>query len=421
MIQAALLSRGISNADSLPEMRALLQKYSSTKGDLGFLNAVHVAGSKGKGSVCAMVESILRRGAGMKTGMFTSPHLIHPRERIRIDGRPVEEERFAKHVLALNERLQAGGELVSFFRFLWMVAIEVFREEGVQVGIIEVGIGGRFDATNVLERPVVCGITSLAMEHVALLGPSIREIAWNKAGIMKPGVPVYAVLQDFAEATAVLESEAKTVGVKGEVVRWCEALQELTDLGIDGDHQLLNAALAWKLAQKWIQAQGLPELPSAVIEEALRLVRWPGRHQKHQLSKDCCLYLDGCHTVESVQYCATWFIKEYCTSLMKNHLVFHCSIDRDYRALLQPLLSIPFESVFFAIPQHLAPSSKENCAALLKHHHDMAAYWTEKTGREALVLTSMNEGFFSLLDGRVLVCGSLYLVGEVMGIFELGE
>ncbi len=418
MIQADLLSKGLSNTDSLPEMHSLLYKYSSTAGKLDFLRAIHVAGSKGKGSVCAMIESILRRGAGLNTGMFISPHLVHPRERIRINGVPIGEDVFAKHVLKMNYKLKATGELVSFFRFIWLVALEVFLEEGIQVGVIEVGIGGRFDATNVLDRPVVCGITSLAMEHVALLGPSIKEIAWNKAGIMKPGIPVFSVIQDHAEAAQVLEEEAKLVGVDQERVNWCQPLgKKQVKLGIEGDHQLLNASLAQEMTKKWLQLQGMANLTEKEYEEALQLVKWPGRHQQHQLNDDLCLFLDGCHTVESVQYCANWFTRGAFDDQLR-HLVFHCSMDRDYRALLKPLLGFSFESVSFVIPVN-GKGSTSTTSAMLAHHQAMAEYWKEATGQEAQVLSLQNPEFFSTLKGKVLICGSLYLVGDVMALFQI--
>lgn len=426
MIQANLLNRTLRNTDSLPEMRSLLQKYSSTGGDLGFLKAVHVTGSKGKGSVCAMIESILRRGAGVKTGMFTSPHLVHPRERIRINGHAVSPDLFARHVLSLNERLQQAGEQVSFFRFLWMVAIEVFWEEGVQVGIVEVGIGGRYDATNVIDRPVVCAIGSLTMEHVGLLGPGIRDIAWNKAGIMKPGVPVFAVQQPgHLEAEAVLQQEAVAVGVDGRKVVLCPPLPEGIPLGIDGgQHQRRNAGLAQAVAAAWLQAQGLPPLSVEAVTAALREAKWPGRHQKHRLRADCWLYLDGCHTVESVQYCAEWFhqhVRHGHSNQQKRHLVFHCSLDRDFRSLLQPLIDegVRFDSVAFVVPQHLTPG-KDDPISVLQHHHAMAQFWSQsRVDAVVTVVDVLDRSFFDTLDGHVLVCGSLYLVGNVMGIFGI--
>lgn len=416
-IQASLLSKNLKNSDSLPEMRALLKEYSSTRGNLDFLKAVHVAGSKGKGSVCAFVESLLRSSCGgLKTGMFTSPHLVHPRERIRIDGRPVAEEVFAKHVLALNDRLQAGQQVVSFFRFLWMVALEVFLEAGIDVGVIEVGMGGRFDATNVIDRPVVCGITSLAMEHVALLGPTIREIAWNKAGIMKSSCRVFTVPQTDPEAMEVLQREASVVGTKLQVVQPIDFNLQKVKLGIEGEHQRLNAGLACALAQEWLLKER--GLTSPLSISALQSVHWPGRHQRHCLSADTELFLDGSHTVESVSYSAEWFTNST-SNQSQQHLVFHCSADRDYRALLTPLLGIEFVSVTFAIPKGALALGKD-FAGLIAHHEAMAEFWKQSGGKgEVRVATQIDESLFQSLSGNVLICGSLYLVGAVMELYKI--
>lgn len=400
-------------------MRALLSKYSSTRGNLDFLRAIHVAGSKGKGSVCAFVESLLRRSCGgLKTGMFTSPHLVHPRERIRIDGRPVGEEVFARHVLTLNDRLQADRQVVSFFRFLWMVALEVFLEAEVDVGIIEVGMGGRFDATNVIDKPVVCGITSLAMEHVALLGPTIKEIAWNKAGILKPNCPAFTVTQADHDAMKVLEAEACKVGTELRLVQPETFNLKSVKLGIEGEHQRLNASLACTLAQAWLKETGLASSLSSAVDyiTALQSVHWPGRHQRHRLSSDTELFLDGSHTVESVSYAAEWFASV--VNEAPKHLLFHCSADRDYRALLAPLLDSQFTSVTFAIPKGALALGKDP-AELMAHHQAMADYWKQNTGQTANISTQVDKSLFESLSGNILICGSLYLVGAVMELFNI--
>lgn len=400
-------------------MRALLSKYSSTRGNLDFLRAIHVAGSKGKGSVCAFVESMLRRSCGgLKTGMFTSPHLVHPRERIRIDGRPVGEEVFARHVLALNDRLQADRQVVSFFRFLWMVALEVFLEAEVDVGIIEVGMGGRFDATNVIDKPVVCGITSLAMEHVALLGPTIKEIAWNKAGILKPNCPAFTVTQADSDAMKVLEAEAGKVGTELKVVQPENFNLKSIKLGIEGEHQRLNASLACAMAQAWLKETELASSLSSAVDyiTALQSVHWPGRHQRHRLSADTELFLDGSHTMESVTYTSEWFASV--VNEAPKHLLFHCSADRDYRALLAPLLDSQFTSVTFAIPKGALALGKDP-AELIAHHQAMADFWKQKTGQAANVSAQVDKSLFESLSGNILICGSLYLVGAVMELFNI--
>lgn len=414
LIQAALTSKKLDNSDSLPEMKKFLKEYSRTQGDLSFLRAIHVAGSKGKGSVCAFTEQILRF-KGFRTGMFTSPHLVHPRERIRINGKPVSEEVFAKHVIRLNDLMQSKGDLISFFRFIWIVAVDIFKEAEIDVGIIEVGMGGRFDATNILENPTVCGITSLAMEHVSILGPTIEDIAWNKAGIIKRSVPVLSVKQIVhPETEKVIENEAHEKGSTLEFVKINDWIDDSWRLGIEGSHQKENAALASALSEIWTKSNS----PSTFITKADRKVAlhstiWPGRQQKHFVNENLTLLLDGSHTFESITATTEWF-KTHWTPEKNNILFFHCSPDRDHIKLLQPLLHIKFFKVFFMIPE-----SAQGDKLKLKNHHDlMAQYWTSQTGRSASVISKVPENVFES-PTNALVCGSLYLVGHFMKLYSI--
>lgn len=169
-----------------------------------------MAGSKGKGSVASFVESIMREH-GLKTALYTSPHLVHPRERLKLDGRSLSLAAFSRAVLDVHDRLEPRvSELPGFFRLLTLMAFDVMlkrQEKGaLDVAIVEVGMGGRFDTTNVIERPAVTAITSLALEHVASLGPSLKDIANHKAGIAKTGVPLISVPQHSDAAQALIEN-----------------------------------------------------------------------------------------------------------------------------------------------------------------------------------------------------------------------
>ena len=422
MIQAALVNKKLDNNDSLPEMRKLLSIYSQTGGDLNFLKAIHVAGSKGKGSVCAFTEKILR-DKGIKTGMFTSPHLVHPRERIRINGKPVNEEMFANHVLRLNSKLQSRGDQISFFRFLWIVALDIFQSVGVQVGIIEVGMGGRFDATNVLDQPSVCGITSLAQEHDNILGPTLKEITWHKIGIIKPYVPVFSVKQCLhPETRNLIKQEALNLSSPLEFVdpkQWLD--EETSTLGISGPHQQENAALACALASTWLAKYDLRiNLSHNDLKTSLKSAEWPGRQQIFSVSDRLTLFLDGSHTYESVTSTAHWFSKfsNNCKKVEnENVLVFHCSPDRDFVRLLEPLIKISalFSRIFFMLPLSIYRDTQ----TIQDHHHDMVHYWKTKTGQEASVMTSSYNVDFNGKSTNVLICGSLYLVGHFMNIYSV--
>lgn len=191
---------------------------------------MHIAGSKGKGSVAAFVESIMR-AHGLKTALFTSPHLVHPRERIRINGKSIELLEFSIAVIELFNRLKEGNP-PGLFRFMTLLAfdkmLKLHAEGKLDVAVIEVGMGGRYDSTNVLERPIVTAITSLAMEHVVSLGPTLGDIAHHKAGIAKRNTPLISVPQP-EEAVKILLANAHTTGVP---VNFVESLDlELPEAG----------------------------------------------------------------------------------------------------------------------------------------------------------------------------------------------
>lgn len=334
------------------------------------LKVIHVAGTKGKGSTCAFSESILR-AHGMKTGMFTSPHLIDVRERFRLNGKEVEEDIFLKHFWWCYDKLQAKCNdsipMPPYFRFLTLLAFRIFTEEKVEVALLEVGIGGRFDATNVVKKPIVCGVSSLGYDHMELLGNTLGEIAGEKAGIFKANVPAVTSPQ-LEEAMVVLQKRAKELKIPLEIASSLDSCLEGVQLGLGGFHQKLNAALAVSLCRKFAEKTNLTE-HAKELEQALLLgklpknyiqgleeARWPGRAQilrdltvekgergervergeggergdrggeggeggdreekkgeneREMGSKGDKLvfFLDGAHTPESMEVCAEWFVE----------------------------------------------------------------------------------------------------------------
>lgn len=192
--------------------RYYLSLLGITERDLNRLNVIHVAGTKGKGSTCAYVESILRE-KGHKTGFFSSPHLVMPRERIRIGGHMISEQKFAEHVHDVFYKLKENSQipLPAYFNFFCVMAYYVFVLERVDVAIMEVGIGGEYDSTNVVTRPICTGITSLDLDHCNVLGTTLEQIAWHKAGIFKHDVAAFTVKQK-PEAMQVLHERSKEKG-----------------------------------------------------------------------------------------------------------------------------------------------------------------------------------------------------------------
>jgi dihydrofolate synthase/folylpolyglutamate synthase len=266
------------------------------------LRALHIAGTKGKGSTAAMATAMLD-AAGYKVGWYTSPHLISFRERIRIGSALISEDAVARTVERMRPALEALRETPhgapSFFEAYTLLAFLYFAEQGVDAAVLEVGLGGRLDATNV-SRPAVCGITTIGIDHTVELGNTIEAIAGEKAGIIKPGVPVVSAPQR-AEAAAVIESTCAErqarlvqvgVGAPGDVRidkvgGDCEALVfDMTGLGREyrglrcpllGDHQLHNAGVALGLVTL-LDETGI-STPETALRQGLAQVHWPGRLQ----------------------------------------------------------------------------------------------------------------------------------------------
>eukprot|EP00257_Ricinus_communis_P019046 XP_015577914.1 folylpolyglutamate synthase [Ricinus communis] len=289
------------------------------------MKIIHVAGTKGKGSTCTFTESILRN-CGFRTGLFTSPHLIDVRERFRLDGEDICEEKFLAYFWWCYDRLKEKTTeeipMPTYFRFLALLAFKIFAAEQVDVAILEVGLGGKFDATNVVQTPIVCGISSLGYDHMEILGNTLGEIAGEKAGIFKHRIPAFTVPQ-LDEAMHVLEDKASKLDVPLQVAPPLDpSLLNGLKLGLEGEHQYLNAGLAIALSSKWLQRTGhvefsyleqsspLPEhfirgLTTACLQGRAQIV--PDRCVNTETNGDLVFYLDGAHSPESMEACARWF------------------------------------------------------------------------------------------------------------------
>ncbi|VDN27356.1 unnamed protein product [Gongylonema pulchrum] len=230
--------------------------------DIDSLNVIHVAGTKGKGSTCALTESILRQ-FGLKTGFYSSPHLIHVRERIRINGIPLSENEFIKYFDDVYNRLasavmQCGDafKMPAYFKFLTVMAFYVFLQEKVDVAIMEVGIGGEHDCTNIVENPILCAVTTLDYDHMAMLGSTIKEIAWQKGGIFKKHSTAIVAEQE-EEAMEVLRNRADERNCLFRLAPPFSAYDWPTnnniEIGIGGVHQQHNVTVALQLAKLWLE------------------------------------------------------------------------------------------------------------------------------------------------------------------------
>ncbi|XP_022248044.1 folylpolyglutamate synthase, mitochondrial-like isoform X1 [Limulus polyphemus] len=368
-----------------------LEKLNISVGDLDELNIIHVSGTKGKGSTCAFTESILRHH-GLKTGFYSSPHLIAARERIRINGEPLSKQTFASYFWDVYTKLQKKDgkeeEMPTYFKFLTVMAFYVFLHEKVDVAVIEVGVGGLYDCTNVIRKPTVVGVTSLGFDHIGVLGDSIEKIALQKAGIFKPNIPAFTVPQ-IEGALPVLHQRALEIGCSLHVVPPMETYEWSTypvELGIPGAVQSINASLALQLTKMWLNQRSkyeteqlpipdgtgkTPSLPAdmengyhftpplaipfkvtSLFANGLQQCVWPGRFQVLKRGSTT-YYLDGAHTGESMEACIRWF-KEECANEEKRTrgsvfrvLLFNCTGERKAETLLAPLTNKCFDLAVF--------------------------------------------------------------------------
>ena len=299
------------------------------------MNPVHVAGTKGKGSTSSFITSILSQYAAgsspklNRVGLYTSPHLRFARERIGIDNAPLSEEKFAQYFFEVWDRLeeaaQAAGEdpkgpqaKPQYFRYLTLMAFHTYLSEGVDAAVIECGIGGEYDCTNVLDRPAAAAITSLGIDHTAILGSTIEEIAWHKGGVIKPEVKAFSVPQP-ASAEKVLYQHAEEKATHLEVT---QNHPDLTGgsgikLGLAGDFQYTNASLAVATAAEVLRKIGVKGIPQDIMSEALpaefrrglELARLGGRCETRN-EKNVAWYIDGGHTLESIKLAGQWFVSQ---------------------------------------------------------------------------------------------------------------
>lgn len=326
-------------------MKAYWARLGHTPEDLDRLNVVHVAGTKGKGSVCAFVASILgryqRRGGGgggqadgqpggkLKVGLLTSPHLVAVRERIRVGAAALSEASFARYFFEVSDALTTPpsadlapqeaepGSRPIYARYLTLMALHVFLREGVDVAVVETGVGGEYDATNIVARPAAAGISTLGIDHVFVLGDTVDKIAWHKAGIMKTGCPAFAVEQPaFPSAEGVLRARADEKGVD---LRVLGVDPRLAASGVqvrpDAAFQKRNASLAVALAEAALQRvdpEGFKrdeERLPAEFKDGIEQVVWRGRCEvKEEEGGKLRWHIDGAHTTDSLKMAARWFV-----------------------------------------------------------------------------------------------------------------
>ncbi|MFZ2278721.1 MAG: folylpolyglutamate synthase/dihydrofolate synthase family protein [Prosthecobacter sp.] len=352
---------------------------------------IHVAGTNGKGSTCAFMHSILK-AAGINAGLFTSPHLIQFGERIRDAERMITPEEIAAGVVRLRERVAGWDPHPTFFELTLALALEWFVQRGNSWVVLETGLGGRLDATNAV-TPAVSVITPIGWDHMDMLGDTLAKIAAEKAGIIKPGVPVVTMRQE-AEVLDVISR----VAAEREAPLTIVETPWRGETGLAGPHQRWNAAMAVAA----LRAAGF-NLDEEVIARGLREVQWPARFQK----VGGCI-IDGAHNIDAARVLAQTWGEQFPNE--KAEIIFGAVAGKDTAAVLRELAPIAASWHFtgFESPRALTPEA-------------LREIWNG-LGLEARAVTTHARVVDALgavkAEGRVLIAGSLYLAGEALALME---
>jgi dihydrofolate synthase / folylpolyglutamate synthase len=390
---------------------------------------VHIAGSKGKGSTAAMLDSILR-ASGYRTGLYTTPHLHTFRERIQINGEPISEQTFADltgEIIPLNSRLTEEhtdwGEATAF-EVSTALAFLAFARAPVDIGVIEVGLGGRLDATNVI-KPLISVISSISLDHISILGDTLSEIAAEKGGIIKEGRPVISALQR-PEAAKTLQRIAvergSTLTLGGPDWQVTGTTRDFTvsgpngqinglRCGLAGQHQVQNAGLAVVTAQE-LAARGY-RITEEHIRDGIATVQWPGRFE--HVHQNPAIIVDGAHNVDSVERLVEALNEEYPNRRIT--LIVGIARDKDVAGMLEALAPIASRIIATSSrsPRATDPDS------LVQTLRTINPGVTASTASS--VALALSEILAEPEDSQHVVCvtGSLYAVAEAREALGLAE
>ena len=393
--------------------------------------SVHIAGTNGKGSTSSMIAAVLR-AAGVKVGVFTSPHLVSFTERIRVEGIEITEKEVVELTQEIRETIQHASRntqhpfLPTFFEFVTAMAFLYFRRKGVEWAVVETGMGGRLDATNVL-MPRVSVITRIAHDHREFLGETLADIAFEKAGIIKEGVPVVSAAQAPEALKVVTETAARKGSplflfgrefspreVAGNIERISftyEGQQRFENLHVAlcGLHQAENAAVSVKTAELLMETCPLHE---RAIREGLAGVVWPGRLELIRgEGKRHDLLIDGAHNPDAAQALADALERYFLPAYGKVILILGIMADKDIEGIMRPLLKVAREIILTA-PEYTRAASPDQLAGVARASGSEAV--TAPSLKEAMNLAIMKAEAGSSPAARslVVITGSFYTIGE---------
>ena len=416
------------------EALAYLENYTWSKTRLGLgrtreltaklgdpqkkLRFVHVAGSNGKGSTCAMTASILQ-AAGYKTGLYTSPYIQTFCERIQVNGEIIPEHRLAEVTEKLRDAAETMEDHPSWFEMVTAVAFQYYLEENCDIVVLEVGMGGEFDSTNVIDAPEVAVLTNIGLEHTEYLGDTIEAIARTKSGIIKPGCRVVSY-DNVPEVKAIISEVAKENGaplvfadpsgirlvsrdLDGQVFEWEGKTYRLP---LHGEHQLKNASVVMEIVRE-LREQGW-DISDEAVRRGLAEVKWPARFQI--LSRDPLFILDGGHNPQ----CAEAMTESLDALLPGQKVDFLLGIlaDKDYTQMIDILG--PYAASFHCI----APENERALGV------EALADTIRARGFDTYAYSDLGEAIRAVCGSaaankRPAVCfGSLYLAGEVLNYYD---
>lgn len=415
-------------AFKLDRMRALLSELEDPHTRVPL---VHVAGSKGKGSVCEMLSAALS-GCGYTVGLNTSPHLVDVRERVRIGGEPISESVFIKSLSRCRDAAEAVEKkhgAATYFELVTLMALWCFMDQAVDVGVVEVGLGGRLDATNVI-TPVVCGVSAIQLEHTELLGDSVGAIAREKAGIFKPGVPAISVPQDD-EALEALKAVAEEVGaplmVLGDRIEYTSRFEAAHGMGpharvcvahagqayehlpvpLPGEHQAANCGLALALLAQ-LTERGF-RAPETAVADGLEQTTAIGRLE--QVFDVPRILVDGAHTGASM----TALVKAIGAQLRCDSMVviFGCAADKDVDAMLTEIGRGADKVIFTRAADNPRAADPKS----------LASRYEALTGKMAQIEPSVKDAINTAAravsrDDLVCVTGSFAVAGEAKALLD---
>jgi folylpolyglutamate synthase len=421
--------------------------------DFDQLNPIHIAGTKGKGSTSSFISSILAQYLPTKAsihaervptsvGLYTSPHLRFVRERIQINNQPLSEEAFAKYFFEVWDRLEESAAKAGhkdpkstetkpvYFRFLTLMALHSYMQEKVGSAVLECGIGGEYDSTNILIKPSATAVTSLGIDHTAMLGDTIESIAWHKAGVFKEGVPAFTAPQPESALKVLHERAQERKTTLLEVPRYT-ALDHI-NLGLRGDFQKTNASVAIAVCASHLE------------------VHLGGRCETRPDTRrqNLTWYVDGGHTLESIEMAGSWFASTASQSQSKapnktRILIFNqqtrdaASLARKLHDTLATALndSHPFKHAIFCTnttykdagfkADLVSINTNKSDVDSLKVQKELAGSWDSIDPDASVhVLSTIEEAISKARElapddqVEVLVTGSLHLVGGVIEVLE---